>query len=289
MIPPFNYKVAKTLKEACDLLWDYGGQAKLIAGGTDLVIALRNGDVRPSCLIDITNIPELRKIEEKKGMVSIGAAVTHSEIASSSIIKNYAKILCDASSAVGCPQIRNLGTIGGNIINASPAADTVCALMVLDAVGTVMTKSTEREAPLKDLFNGPYETSLKNYEILARLSFPKLSPSMKCSFVRLARREAIAVTWMSIAIILRMERNMGRIEDVRISLGAMTSTPDRMWDAEVLLRGKRPDEKLLQMASEKVSEAMVSGSGIRPETPYKSAVVKPLFVRAFKQALERDA
>jgi CO/xanthine dehydrogenase FAD-binding subunit len=289
MIPPFDYKIPRTLKEACDLLWDFGDKARLIAGGTDLVIALRKGDVKPSCLIDVTNIPELRMIEEQNGMVSIGAAVTHSEIASSSIIKKYGKVLSDASSAVGCPQIRNVGTIGGNIVNASPAADTVAALMVLDAAGKVVAKSGERETPLRDLFSGPYQTSLQNYEILAGVSFPKLSPSMKCSFVRLARREAMAVNWMSIAIILRMERNMGRIEDVRISLGAMTSTPNRMWDAEAFLRGKRPDEKLLQITSEKVSEAMVSSSGIRPETPYKSVVVKHLFVRAFKQALEKDA
>jgi len=95
MIPSFNYQTPKTLKEACDLLWNFSGKAKLIAGGTDLVIGLRNGDLKPLCLIDITKIPELRKIEEQDGLISIGAAVTHSEIASSALVRQHGKILSD--------------------------------------------------------------------------------------------------------------------------------------------------------------------------------------------------
>ena len=104
MIPSFDYKTPKTLKETCDLLWDSGGKAKLISGGTDLLIGLRNGDLKPQCLIDITNIAELRKIEEKDGMISIGAAVTHSETASSPLVKKYGKVLSDAAAEIGHPR-----------------------------------------------------------------------------------------------------------------------------------------------------------------------------------------
>ena len=286
MIPPFDYKIPKTLQEACDLLWQAEGKAKIIAGGTDLVIGLRNGDQKPPFIIDITRIEELRKIEEKNGTVSVGAAVTHSEITSSSLVKKYGKVLSDATSEIGSPQIRNIGTIGGNIINASPAADTVPVLIVLDAVGRVASKEGEKEIPLVQLFKGPYETNLKPHEILVQVQFKKLSSGVRSSFVRLARREAMAIARMSMAIILQMEKGKDRIEDIRVSAGSITPTPQRMSDAEVILRGKSPDAELLKMASKKVSEIMVHQSGIRPSTSYKRPVVEALFIRAMRKVLE---
>ena len=286
MIPSFDYKIPKTLREACDLLWQAEGKAKIIAGGTDLVIGLRNGDQRPPFIVDITRIEELRKIEEKNGTVSIGAAVTHSEIASSSLVKKYGKVLSDATSEIGSPQIRNIGTIGGNIINASPAADTVPALIVLDAVGRVVSKEGEKEIPLVQLFKGPYETNLKPHEILVQVQFKKLPSGVRNSFVRLARREAMAIARMSVAIILQMEKGKDRIEDIRVSAGSITPTPQRMSDAEAILKGKSPDEGLLKMASRKVSETMIHQSGIRPSTPYKRPVVETLFIRAMRKVLE---
>jgi CO/xanthine dehydrogenase FAD-binding subunit len=286
MIPPFDYKIPKTLQEACDILWQAEGKAKIIAGGTDLVIGLRNGDQRPPFIVDITRIEELRKIEEKNGTVSVGAAVTHSEIASSSLVKKYGKVLSDATSEIGSPQIRNIGTIGGNIINASPAADTVPALIVLDAVGRVASKEGEKEIPLVQLFKGPYETNLKPHEILVQVQFKKLPSGVRSSFVRLARREAMAIARMSVAIILQMEKGKDRIEDIRVSAGSITPTPQRMSDAEAILKGKSPDEGLLKMASRKVSETMIYQSGIRPSTSYKRPVVEALFIRAMRKVLE---
>ena len=289
MIPSFDYKIPKTLQEACDLLWQAEENAKIIAGGTDLVIGLRNGDQKPPFIIDITRIEELRKIEEKNGTVSVGAAVTHSEIASSSLVKKYGKVLSDATSEIGSPQIRNIGTIGGNIINASPAADTVPALIVLDAVGRVASKEGEKEIPLVQLFKGPYETNLKPHEILVQVQFKKLPSGVRSSFVRLARREAMAIARMSVAIILQMEKGKDRIEDIRVSAGSITPTPQRMSDAEAILKGKLPDEGLLKMASRKVSETMIYQSGIRPSTSYKRPVVETLFIRAMRKVLEGSA
>jgi len=285
MIPPFDYKIPNTLKEACDLLWEAGDKAKMIAGGTDLVIGLRNEDHNPQCLIDITRISELRKIEERDGMVFIGAAVTYSEIVSSPLVKKYGRVLYDAASEVGSPQIRNLGTIGGNIINASPAADTIPPLMVLDAVGRVMSREGEKEVPLGQLFRGPYETSLKPYEILTHITFKKLPSTARCSYVRLARREAMAIARMSVAVVLWMNSGNGQIEDVRISVGAVTPTPNRISNAEAVLREKSPNEEVLRQASQEVSGAMLHRSGIRPSTVYKKPVVEALFVRALRKAL----
>jgi CO/xanthine dehydrogenase FAD-binding subunit len=286
MIPPFDYKTPNTIEEAIELLWEAGGRAKIIAGGTDLVIGLRNGDQKPQCLIDITKIDELRRMDERNGTVSIGAAVTHSEIASSSLLKKHGGALSDAAAEIGSPQIRNLGTIGGNIVNASPAADTIPPLMVLNATGSVVSKEGEREVPLSELFKGPYESNLKPYELLAQITFQKLPPDMRSGFIRLARREAMAIARMSVAIVLKMENRKRRIEDIRIAVGSVTPTPQRMPEAEVFLKGKSPDEEVLQKASLKISEAMIRQSGIRPSTSFKKPVVEVLFMRAIRKALE---
>jgi CO/xanthine dehydrogenase FAD-binding subunit len=285
MIPPFNYKSPNSIEEAIALLWEADGKAKIIAGGTDLVIGLRNGDQNPQLIIDVTRIEELRKIEEKKGTISIGAAATHSEISSSPLIKKCAKVLSDAASEIGSPQIRNLGTIGGNIVNASPAADTLPPLMVLNAIGVVVSKEGEKEVPIYQLFKGPYETSLKPHELLVRVTFQKLSSGMRDSFVRLARRDAMAIARMSVAIILDMEKRKKRIKDIRIAAGSVTPTPQRFLEAEDLLRGKSPDEETLQRASYKVSETMINRTGIRASTPYKRPVIEALFMRAIRNAL----
>lgn len=284
MIPPFDFKTPNTIEEAIELLWRAEGKAKIIAGGTDLVIGLRNGNHTPQFIIDITRVEALRKIGEKNGTISIGAAATHSEIASSSLVKKYGKVLSDAASEIGSPQIRNLGTIGGNIINASPAADTIPPLMVLNAMGKVVTKGGERQVPLLQLFKGPYKTNLKPHELLAQITFPKLPPEMKTSFLRLARRDAMAIARMSIAVVLKIEKE--RFEDIRIAVGSITPTPERMSEAEAFLKGKSPDQVFLQKASIKISEAMIRQSGIRPSTSYKKPVVEALFIRAMKKALE---
>ncbi len=286
MIPPFDYKVAKTLQEACDLLWEAGEGVKVIAGGTDLVIGLRNGDHKPQCLIDVTKIEQLRGIDEKNGTIRIGAAVTHGEIAASSLVRSHGKVLSEACSWVGSPQIRNLGTIGGNIVNASPAADSLPPLIVLDAKGKVVSKGEEREVPLADLFVGPYETSLKPHELLVEVTFRMLPQDSQTGYVRLARREAMAVARMSVAVVVRRAGGQGTIEDIRVSAGSVTPRPCRLSDAEKVLRGTRGDPSSVQTASRKISEEMIRWSGIRASTSYKAPVVEALFVRALRQALE---
>ena len=286
MIPPFDYKSPSSIEEAIQLLWQADGKAKLIAGGTDLVIGLRNGDQTPGLIIDLTGIEELRKIEEKDETISIGATVTHSQIASSPLINKWAKVLSDAASEIGSPQIRNLGTIGGNIVNASPAADTLPPPMVLNAIGRLASKEGEKQVPIYQLFKGPYETSLKPDELLVEVTFQKLSPGARSSFVRLARRDAMAIARVSVAIVLEMEKRKKRIKDIRIAAGSVTPTPQRFLEAEDLLREKSVDEKSMQEAAFRVSEAMINQTGVRPSTSYKRPVIEALFIRGMRKALE---
>jgi CO/xanthine dehydrogenase FAD-binding subunit len=284
MIPPFDYSIPKTMEEACDLLWESREEAKIIAGGTDLVIGLRSGGLKPRSLIDITGIEELRKIEERDGMIWVGAAVTHHEIVSSPLITRYGRVLAEAASWIGSPQIRNLGTVGGNIINASPAADTVPPLIAMNAAARVASREGERQIPLDRLFRRPYESNLKPHEILAQVKFPKLSSTARSSYIRLARRGAMAIARMSVAVVFQSEK--GRIEDVRISVGSVTPTPQRMSEAEAVLEGRSPDEERLRLAGRQISKRMIRQSGVRPSTSYKKPVVEALFIRAMRRALE---
>jgi CO/xanthine dehydrogenase FAD-binding subunit len=288
MIPPFEYQSPETLAEACRILEKWGRTGKIIAGGTDLVISLRKGESQPQTLIDVTRIPELRQIEEAEGKIRIGAAVTHGEIASSKLIQRYGKVLSDAASWVGSPQVRNLGTIGGNIVNASPAADTLPALMVLDASGKVISSRQVRELPLSELFQGPYQSSLNSDELLVEVSFPKLGSDFRTGFIRLARRAAMAISRLSVAVALRMARGEDRVEEVRISAGAVTPTPHRMSDAESILAGKTPDEETMKKAAQCISKKMIRWSGVRPSSAYKAPVVEALFLRCMRQALEEN-
>lgn len=284
-MPPYDYQTPKTLQEACQLLKTANGTAKVIAGGTDLVIRLRNEKEKPSLLIDITQLKELQGIEESDEVLSIGAAVSHSEIAASPLVRQYGAILSEAASQIGSPQIRNLGTIGGNIINASPAADTLPPLLVLDAAGKVVSWEGQREVPIRQLFRGPYESALKPDEILVRIVFKKLSQDFSSSFLRLARREAMAIARMSLAIVLEVKD--GKIRGLRFAPGAVLPIPERLSEVEEFLEGRPPEEELLKAASHKVSEAMIRRSGIRPSTSYKGPVMETLFLRAMRKALER--
>lgn len=285
MISPFDYQTPKTLQEACHLLQEAKGKAKIIAGGTDLVIRLRNGEEKPDLLIDVSCLEELKRIEELDGTVSIGAAVTHSEIAASPLVKQYGHVLSKAASYIGSPQIRNIGTLGGNIINASPAADTLPALMVLDAVGTVISLKDKREIPLRNLLEGPYKSALKPDELLVRIHFKKLSQNPCSSFLRLARREAMAIARMSLALLFWFRD--GKISDFRFSPGAVLPVPDRLGEVESFLEGRSPEEDLLKAAARKVSEAMAKRSGIRPSTSYKAPVIEALFLRAMREAIQQ--
>lgn len=284
MSPSFDYKIPKTLKEACDLIWDYRERAKVIAGGTDLVISLRNGILKPEILIDVTHLPELRRIEERGDWISVGAAVTHSELSISSMVQTYGRILSEASSQIGSPQIRNVGTIGGNIVNASPAADTIPPLMVLEAKAEILSKVEKKEVPFASLFKGPYQTVLQPQEILVSISFKKLPLSMKSIFFRLARREGMAIARMSVAVILQREGDL--MKEVRISVGAVTPVPMRMREAESLLENQRFDPYRLKVASQRVSSEMIAQSGIRPSTSYKKPVVEALVERSIRKAFE---
>jgi len=283
----FNFIRPSNLDEACDLLVRYKDRARLIAGGTDLIIALREEKL-PNCLeiiIDISNLEELNYIKEKGEYIRIGSGVKHTEVAKNKLIEKYAPALSMAASVVGSPQIRNKGTIAGNIITASPAADTIPALIVLDSILVIRKGKEKRKMFLKDVFEGPNKVNLKYDEMVCEIYFEKLPLGAKSDFVKLARRNAVDKSRMNIAVVAQQNKNK-EITDIRISVGSLTPIPERFKNAENLLLGEIPTQDLIQKAGKKVAEEMINKSGYRWSTEYKELVVKSLIGRALNRIVE---
>lgn len=283
----FEYLRPISIKEACQLLETYGDTAKVIAGGTDLMVQIRDEHKKlkdMKYVVDITHIKELSFIKEEGDRISFGALVTHDEIYKSSIIREVAPFLSEACNTVGSPQIRNRGTIAGSICNASPASDPVPPLIALEAEVKIESVRGSRIVPLKSIYLKPDVTNLAADELITEIYFKKLAPDSKMAFVKLGRRKALAISRINVAVALRKDGE-GRIIEARIAPGCVFSVPNRVRAAEMVLIGKVPTEDLIHEASEKVSEAMIQRTGIRWSTEFKKPVIEALTRRAINQAM----
>ena len=284
----YDYLRPASVKEACELLALHGESAKVIAGGTDLMVQIRDEDKKWANIkyvIDIAHLKEMKYIKEDDDSICIGALSSHTDIVKSQILQKYAPFFCEASSTVGSPQIRNMGTIGGSIGNASPASDPVPPLIALDAEVKVVGTSGERIVSLKSIFANSYKTTLKVDEIITEVSFKKIPIEAKSVFLKLGRRKALAISRMNVAVVVVVD-SKGVVSDIRIAPGCIFATPDRVKIAEDVLLGKVPTRELLVEAGKKVSEEMINRTGIRPSTEFKKPAIESLTTRALSQALE---
>ncbi len=285
-LPGFEYLVPEKLEEISFLLGRYGKECRVLAGGTDLLIALKRGEVSPKMIVDIGGIHELSVIRDEGSHIFLGATATHTKIAESEVIKREAPLLSEAASSVGSVQIRNSGTIGGNIANASPAADTVPPLIALDAEAQVISQNGKRSVPLSAFFLNPYRTALAPDEFLSGVRFLKMGERSGTSFLKLGRRKALSVSRITVAAVLALDGH-GLIEQARICPGAVMPMPSRAERAEESLIGHAPDPGLFEKAGRLVAEKMVRVTGMRYSTPYKEPVVSNLVQRALAIAAER--
>ena len=278
----FEYYSPITIEETSQLFAEIDIDAKILAGGTDLLIELRKPSSKtPAVVIDISRLQELKGIEESDNTICIKPLTTHTEILESNIIQQFAPLLHQAVSTIGSPQIRNRGTIGGNIMNAAACADTVPPLMALEATVKLQSVRGERLVPVIDFFVKPYETRAAKDEILTEIRFPKLNDSANSVFIKLGRRNALAISRLSVAAILK-KTVAGFIQEARIVPGAAFPTWQRMTEAENLLIGQLPSKELFAEAGKKVSEAMISFTGRRWSTEYKEPVIAVLVRRALE-------
>jgi len=266
-------------------------EARPLAGGTDLLIALRreSSSLPALHLIDLSRLPDLATIAgASPGGVTIGARATHAALAADATVRSAAPLLATAAAAVGSPQIRNLGTLGGNLCTAAPCADTLPPLLALEAILEVQATSGQRCIPVQDLVQGPYETSLRPDELLIRISCPALPPCSGSAFIKLGRRRALSISRGSLAVVLTAD-DAGRLRRVRLAAGSVLATPCRFEAVEQQLLGATLQERTIAGAAELFAQEMVRRGGRRWSTPYKEAALPALVRRALRAAWRRMA
>jgi len=274
----FQYVRPRSLREALDFLAHHGEETSLLAGGTDLMISVRSGELTNRFVMDVSRLEELRTIEKQDGVLAIGAAVSFTDIADSPEVKRSAPVLAQAARCVGSLQIRNVGTLGGNVGNASPAADSVPPLVVHGARADVRSAGSERTPLMEEYITAPYRTSRRPSELIVRFLLEPLEPGYRWSFHRIARRRALAIARANASALGKLTPD-GAVADVKLSVGSITPQPCRMISAEGHLKGKVPDLSLIREAAGKVSQEMVRRSGARPSHEYKRPAVEGLVIK----------
>lgn len=281
-----NYLIPKTTQEAIGYLRQYSGEAKIIAGGTDLMLWLKEGKVQAKALIDVTEIDDLRHITFTGDKLIIGAAVTHAEIAANKDIQENFSSLSDGCRYVGSPQIRNIGTVGGNIVSAQPAADSVIPLIALGARCEILTQDGIKEVLLEELHEGVGKSKIDSTkEILLRIIVTKPGRKYGTALTRFAAREALALPMANAAVKLEVEN--GKIKDARIAIAPVAKTPFRPKSAEEYLVGKDINESDIAKAAAKLAsqEANPRDSLLRGSSKYRKALVEDLVNKALDIAV----
>lgn len=287
-IPQIEYHRPTELTEALKLLAELKEGYRIIAGGTDLVPAARRGGVslpNHTHIIDISSIKELGYIVKDDGMIRIGAVTRVSEIGVSAVVKEHVPTVADAASQLGSLQVRNLGTIGGNLCNASPAADIAPPLLVLDAKVNVRGIDGQRLVPVTELFTGPGKTNLAAGEILAEIQIPITEATAGSCFIKLGRRNAFTLSIVSVATLVKVKD--GIFDDVRIALGAVAPTPIRASKAEEYLTGKETSEQVIDEGAKIVAGEVKPISDVRASEEYRRDMSYILTKRAINRSVQR--
>jgi len=280
----FEYFEPKTVQEAVGLLVKYKRAAKLLAGGTDLMLGMKEGFIKPRYLINLKTIKGLDKIAySKKRGISIGSLTTWTAILSSGAILEHYPILREAASLIGGYQIRNRGTIGGNICHASPSADSAPALMVYGTQCVVSGPRRERVIPIEEIFSGVQKTSLKPGEILTGFRIPPPDPKSKGCYLKFSPRKAMDLPIVGVGALVRASN--GTFEEVKIALGAVAPTPIRARGAERLLVGKPVSDRSIRQAAEEAVNESRPITDLRASREYRLGLVRELTGQAITQSL----
>jgi carbon-monoxide dehydrogenase medium subunit len=282
---PFEYAAPTSTKEAVALLAEHGDRAKVLAGGTDLIVDLKHKPGNVQLLVDVTAIPELRGIEETDEGLRIGSMARYGEIMTNPLCLELTPEIVAASHTVGAVQTRNLGTIGGNLVTCVPSADSAPALLVLDAEVTVAGTDGNRRMPLQDFFIGPRKTCLKPHELLVDIRIPKANLGKPSLFLKFGLRKGQALALVNVAAALWLD-DKKQIAEPRIAVGAVAPTPIRAQKAEAHLVGKKPTDELLQEAAEIAVTECKPIDDFRASANYRRQLVRTGTYRCLKHSVE---
>lgn len=274
------------LTQALDFLSRHGEKTGILAGGTDVMVDLREGALAgKSYLLDVSRLDELQGIALADGNVHIGAAVTLTRINRSGLIRTHVPALYSCSEVFAARQVRNRATIGGNVAHASPCGDTVPVLMIHDALALVAARDGERLVPVRKIAQGPYRCALPPDALIVKFVLSPCTAAF-ADFQKIGRRRELAISRMSLAVMADLD-HAGRISFIRIGLGACTPTPHPMTPVEEFLLGKVPDPALIWDAGLLLSEKMIEITGRRASAVYKEPAVQGLFMRILYPLTQR--
>ena len=283
---PFEYRTPKSLKEVHRELKEFGADAKLIAGGTALVIMMKQRLVRPSSLISLRMVRGLNGIAEKDGALRIGGLATHREVETSTLVRRRVPLLAETYRHVATIRVRNMATVGGGLAHADPNQDPPPTLMVLGATLKASSAGGSRVIALEEFFTDYYETVLKPDEIITEVSVPRLPANSGGAFVKFLPRTADDYATVSAAAVVILDRARKIFTDVRIALGSVGTTVLRAREAEAVLRGQPVKREALREAAEKVRQAVDPVSDFRGSAAYKKEMAVVFVRRALEMALD---
>ena len=280
-----DYLFPQSVEETLGVLHAHEGEARIIAGGTDLALQSQGGRVQARVMVDITRIPGLDHIEERNGYVYVGATVTHAQVAASPLIRSRGGVLAEACGSVGGPQIRNVGTLVGNVVNALPAADGAIGLTALDAEAEVAELKGSRWVPLAELYAGVGRCTVDSCAaMITQLRFRALGDGDGSAFERLAKRKALILPILNAGVAVGLEN--GTVQRARVAIGPVATTPFVATDAAEWLIGQAGDAAAAaEAASLAAQAAQPRYSLLRGSAEYRKSMVEVLVRRALSRAL----
>jgi CO/xanthine dehydrogenase FAD-binding subunit len=271
----FDYQRISTLREAFDAVWDSKGSSVFMAGGTDLLVKIKEGIIRPLRVIDMKGIRETQGFSTTEGEFSVGSLTTIRTLETSPAACKKVPLLTQAAARLGSVQVRHRATIGGNLCNAAPSAETAPALLALDARAEIYGRKGLRVVDLRDFFLGPGSTILKEGEILTSLKIPLSEIRRGAVYYKVTTRKAMDIAFVGMAVLLEINEE-DRIEKARIALGAVAPTPIRVPSAEKVLEGRTLDAALIHESAELAAQACRPITDLRASAGYRREMVNQL-------------
>ncbi len=284
----FDYVRTNALDEATRLLKDHGEAARPLMGGTDLFVRMRDGVIQPQILLDVKHLPGMRDIvyDEQAGL-AVGAAATMNEVGCHPKVLAHYALLAEACNSVASYQLRNRATLGGNLCNGSPAADTAPAVLILDGRLSLYGPGGEREVPANDFFLGPGQTALQAGELVTAIRFPILPDGAAGRYVKLGRNKAGDLSIVGVAVLGFPDETASSGYRFRIGLASVAPTPLRPLAAESVLAQNPPGEETFVQAAEKAMDAASPISDVRASAQYRQAMVRNLTLRGLRDVWEQ--
>lgn len=272
-LPPFEYISPQTVEETAVLLVKFGKQAELLAGGTDLILDMRNKKKAPRYIIDLKSIPKLEYIEFDEDGLRMGSLTTVVSIRKSEVVKNKFPALFEAATEFACWQVQNRATIGGNLCRSSPAGDLIPPLLVFDAQVRLIGTKGKRDVPLEKFFSGPGRNTMNVDEILTEVRIPRQEENSSSAFKKMVRSaEDIAKINCAVKIVMTGRR----CDDVRVALGAVGPVPLRAKKAEAFIKNKEVDSRVIEETAQEAVEDTSPITDIRSTLEYRKAISKIL-------------